>query len=158
MAHLKELRQKRIDILKKICDNQTLCKLLYYNEDNPLSMPDITDSFDKLIMNRLFPLPFIPSITNNTGAYLCIYFGDIRKDGMQFKDIQIKFVVLCHKDSWIIADNQLRPDNICEAIEDEFNMASDMGIGRVLFDYRRPIQINDTYFGYEMSYRVYDFN
>lgn len=157
MAGLKELREHRNVILKKITDNQRICKYLHYATENPLSMADILNPFKALFKKRIFPFSFSQKILQDTGANLFFNFTDIGAEGSHFKDVMLRFTILSHVDSLYIVDNNTRSDAICEEIEQMFNQTEGMGIGKVQFYGRREL-ITDSHAGYILSYKFYEFN
>jgi hypothetical protein len=159
MARLQELKDKRMKVLEKILENQDICKLLYYDTAFPLEQPNIDDTWGSIFMKRVFPLTYIPTTQDTTGSLLSVYFSDISAEGVYFKNIRLKFVVMSHHDSWMnMETGDLRPDFICEKIDEMFNSENGFGIGKILFESRREIYPSDKFAGYIMTYNITEFN
>ena len=144
------------NIFNTIYQNQNLCKLLYYNELNPYSMPDLTDTsviYTDELNRKLYPYPFAPDVTEEQKTFISVLFDDIQyENNTYFKPGKIDFIVCSHIYNWDLnvgdTDIHLRPFEIINEIDKSFNRQSNSGtVGKDLFKYIKPIKINDKFSG-----------
>lgn len=155
-SNLKDLETTRLIILDNIMDNQNLCKLIAFDTLTPLNEPDIEDTFE-LLNKRIFPVPFIPIKLEEQVTTLNFFFNRINKDGLYYKDIELKFWINSHYDNWQINGN-LRPDLIAVEIENMMNYKNGFGIGKLLFNNMVLFYPADRFAGYELTYHYTQFN
>jgi hypothetical protein len=82
--------------------NQTLCKYLYYDEDDPQSEADISDTtilYTDKDNQRLLFKPFVIAIEDFRMTKLAIVIEDVSVDTTSyFKLVNIDCIIACHND------------------------------------------------------------
>lgn len=158
MAYFSELNVCINEIMSRVLENQDLCKYLYYNDPDPLSNPDISDT-KILISNNIFPLPKDPDSITDEISLLNIYFysgkhGDINKG---FKCEYLVFDIICHLDIWMIK-NGIRPYYISNKIDEIFNdkRIPILGFSKPIFDFWVQKKYSNYFYGFNLMYRLYN--
>lgn len=98
-------------ILNKIMNNQRICRLLKYQNENPFdeSLPDV-DGLD-LIHKQICIIPKIPEPDGDERSFLTIFFDKyiVNTQNPDFKLSTIRFDIICPFNEWIVNDSNLRP-------------------------------------------------
>lgn len=68
MARFLQLNKNIEDVLLSTIENQALCKLLYYPQDDPFNEPIIEDT-SVLLFNRIYPFPYVPDVQETAGSF-----------------------------------------------------------------------------------------
>jgi hypothetical protein len=93
-------------IANKIYANQNLCKYLYYDQTNPLSQADISNTeilYTDYENQRLMFNPFTTNIDDNRMSKLCILLNNIDTDRTGFfKEISLDCIIACHNELWTV--------------------------------------------------------
>jgi hypothetical protein len=160
MANSLDLNKNINDILTKIYANQNLCKLLYYDHDNPLSQTDIADTtvlYTDTLNQRIIPKPFTPDITDERKSTLNIVLNNFKGENKQFyTTVSVDFVIMSHINLWDISDGSglvsIRPWLIMEEINKTFNRERTVGMGKNLFEHGRIVRPNEYFAGYIYSF------
>ncbi len=156
----------------KISDNaKNICKLLYYNEKNPLEQPDtnrissgkpsptfetLAEAQEYILEKRVVLAPRVP-LDDEMGAFIVVIIDDfILSSNKLFKPNKIIFDVLCHHQNWLLHDT-LRPFVLMQCIDNIFNNRK-MSIGNIEFANARSIVLTPTMIGYNMVYQNVQFN
>jgi hypothetical protein len=156
MANSLNLNKNINDIVNKIYTNQDLCKLLFYDVENPLSEADILDTtilYTDLTNQRIIPKPFTVDTTDIFKSTLHVVLNNFKNgDDQYFTKASIDFVVMCNVNLWDIVDGsgqiKMRPWMILEELNETFNRERTVGIGTNTFDYGRIIRPNEYFAGY----------
>ena len=145
------------DIKDKVLANQSLCKLLYFNNENPLAESDIADTsilYTDKLNQKLFFIPFTDDRDSEAKSTLHIVISDFKLDttSKYFKDISIDFIVMIHNDLWILDDGsgeiKLRSNAIWKELNDTF-FEHRSAMGKNLFEYSKMVRTKDNqYNGY----------
>ncbi|MBW9145756.1 hypothetical protein KTC92_02550 [Clostridium sp. CM027] len=121
MSKYKEMNKFIKDISKMICENQTICKLLYYNTPDALDMPDIEDA--ALLINK--NILFCNSVPGDDEAIsiLSIVMTNIENDGKNpyIRGYKIVFTILVHSSLYVLDEGDLRVVGIMSELDDMFN-------------------------------------
>ena len=151
------------DILTKIYANQDLCKLLYYDDRNPLSQSDLADTSvlktDKL-NQRIYITPFSFETTDKTKSTLHIIVNNFELDEntKYFNDLEIDFVICINVRLWEIFDGSDETKTRLSLIVDEllntFNRQQSKGIGKNHFQFGKIQKFNDWFWGMYLSFRL----
>lgn len=159
MANFKELNTNINKVILKLTESQDLCKLLYYQSDDPIHELDLTDTYKVLFMKNIFPFPKNPSTFTEPTSFLTILFDDIQigTKNTGFKNSILTLNVICHTDKWKI-EGALRPYSIMNKIDEILNNQRVIGIGNVQFKQCKSISVNNEYHGYRMEYIITDFS
>lgn len=148
--------EKDLDIIiSKICQNQRLLKLLYYNVPNALAQPTLSDDqLGEVLKNniRLVPKTYVEDEYHN---YLIIKFDNFLT-GMnpEFRNNTIEFDILCNYENWQLDGYALRPIKIMAEIDSMFNGARLTGAGLTEFGGATDIIATDQLAGYCIFFNV----
>lgn len=148
-------------ITNRICRNQNLLKLLKFTDNDPLKHPDLTqDEIDEMLHKNILIVPKIPDTLDDKLNYLIILLNDYElvPNNADFKFAQIRFVVLCPMDRWVMNGKTLRPYLMMSEIDTMFNEKELAGIGNLYFSKLVPLVPSATLAGYSMDYGHYEFN
>ena len=148
--------EKDLDIIiSKICKNQRLLKLLYYNVPNALAQPALSDDqLEEVIKNniKLVPKTYIEDEYRN---YLIIKFDNFLAGlNPEFRNNTIEFDILCNYENWQLDGYALRPIKIMAEIDSMFNGARLTGAGLTEFGGATDIIATDQMAGYCIFFNV----
>jgi len=148
------------DILDKIYANQNLCKYLLYDDANPLSHADISDTSvlrtDKK-NQRIFVTPFSVDTTDKVKSTLHIMLNNFEIDdkNMFYEDMNIDFIICCNVRIWELNDGsgdvKIRCNGIWTELCNSFKRQMTVGVGKNHFDYGKVQRYNDFFWGYLFS-------
>lgn len=128
---LKELGPNLQSMFSLIFANQDLCKLLYYDNPDPLSEPTIENP--KVTLKDLIRVT--PDIgineTAQTKLVLVVGAGKITTSNDQYQTITMTFGVYTPLKSWIIKDANLRPFKILGLLIETLDGAVVQGLGTI---------------------------
>lgn len=134
VRNLRELGPNLQKIINRLQSNQKLLKLLYYNDKDPLSHPDLTtkqiqeEVFDKLI--KIIPRVG-PKETANSLISLRVVNGMTNRSNTEFRDISLCIEVFVPLTQWAIKDTNLRPFSIMGEIQESLNGKVVNGLGKI---------------------------
>lgn len=148
--------EKDLDIIiSKICQNQRLLKLLYYNVPNALAQPALSDDqLEEVIKNniKLVPKTYVEDEYHN---YLIIKFDNFLTGlNPEFRNNTIEFDILCNYENWQLDGYALRPIKIMAEIDSMFNGARLTGAGLTEFGGATDIIATDQMAGYCIFFNV----
>lgn len=148
--------EKDLDIIiSKICQNQRLLKLLYYNVPNALAQPALSDNqLGEVIKNniKLVPKTYVEDEYRN---YLIIKFDNFLTGlNPEFRNNTIEFDILCNYENWQLDGYALRPIKIMAEIDSMFNGARLTGAGLTEFGGATDIIATDQMAGYCIFFNV----
>lgn len=147
-------------ILNKLLHNQTICRLLKYQDEIPLSpdKPDINGQ--ELLADQIVFVPKIPDEDGIESSYIVVVFDkfSINPVNPDFKISRIRFDVVCPYSEWIIDEGNLRPYLIMQQIDEMFNQSKLSGIGNLQFTNSEPLTLSPHMGGYSMYYQINEFN
>lgn len=130
---LGELGTNLQKIMTRLLANQTLLKLLYYTDKDPLTNDDLTDAqiknevYEKLV--KIVPRVG-PKETANSLIAMRVVRGRPNKNA-EFKDITIQIETFVPMTQWFIKDSNLRPFAIMGEIQKSLNGKIINGLGRL---------------------------
>lgn len=142
-------------IVKYLCKNERLKRLLYYTTKDAIDKPDLNDEqmiqlFNKNI--KLIPKLYVDGSVLN---YLIINFDNFTQSGNpEFRDNIIEFDIICHFDQWHLKDYQLRPYRIAAEIDSMIDKTHLTGIGKLEFLGANQIILTDEYAGLCLMYQA----
>lgn len=144
---LELLSDNLVLILNEICKYQNICKLIYYDKDNPLSQADLVLPYNSLIKTRLLPYMTNPEVLTRDITQVCIYYPScdfVNGDVIEMN--KVHFDVICGKTLWLINDGEVkfRPYEIMKEIKYIFN-DSISTIGKIHFQGFRHIPVNEKF-------------
>ena len=134
VRNCRDLGENAQKIMKRLLANQTLLKLLYYTDKDPLSQPDLTD---EQIQNEVFEklIKIIPRVgpkeTSHSIVTMRFTRGRENDENSEFKDVRINIEVFVPLTQWIIKDVQLRPFAILGEIQESLNGKTVNGLGKL---------------------------
>lgn len=134
VRNLGELGINLQKIFTRLLSNQNLLKLLYYNDKDPLSKPDLTkeqiqnEVYDKLV--KIVPRVG-PKETANSLIALRVVQGSTMRDNDQFRNIVFAIEVFVPLTQWMIKDTNLRPFAIMGEIQNSLNGKVVNGLGKI---------------------------
>ena len=148
--------EKDLDIIiSKICQNQRLLKLLYYNVPNALAQPALSDDqLEEVIKNniKIVPKTYVEDEYRN---YLIIKFDNFLTGlNPEFRNNTIEFDILCNYENWQLDGYALRPIKIMAEIDSMFNGARLTGAGLTEFGGATDIIATDQMAGYCIFFNV----
>ena len=147
-------------VTNKLVTNQRLCRLLKYQDPDPLDEQKHKDVDGVDLLHKQIVL--IPKYPENGIEYswvLAIFDNyTINPSNPDFKLTRIRFDIVCPYTEWIINENNLRPYLIMEEIDKMFNQAKLSGIGNLQFTHSTPLVLSPQVGGYSMYYQINEFN
>lgn len=150
MSMLRELREFRSRINEKLCSDQEIVDLINDKPNSPI--PD-----RGLMYKRIYPYAYTPDAVKDTSTFIChrIYVPDVMNK--TFKNVTVAFYVFVHQNN-IRTSNGLRYDLIAERLEELFNGAMDLGVGRMKLEGVNDISPAPSFHGISLEYSVSEFN
>ena len=149
-------------IAQKILEDDDICKLLYYTDNNPLSLEHSMTEEQKygLLHKNVLLVPKVPENDDIKGSYILILYDgfNINLSNSEFKDADLLFIVVCPPENWIINDSSLRPFLIMSRIDELFGNKKIANIGKIQFVKADRFVLNSQLTGYGLTYSTYEFN
>lgn len=140
-------------IISKMLKNENLKKLLYYNSSDCLSKPNVGQDETLAMLNKNIRIIPRLEIDDETLNYVIISFdGFTPNDNSQYRDNLVSFDIICHFDSWLLGDYQLRPYKIMGEIDGMLNNKHLSGIGTLQFVGGNQLLLGDTLGGFTLMY------
>lgn len=145
------------DILDKIISNETIQKILYFDDPNALKK-DLPLNFDKfsLYNSSVWDIPKIPEPENEQKTLLLMYLKKADKAGsnnVYQYDMTIEINVMSHIDTWKLEEGLKRPYIMCDIIDNIVQNAKTKSINGV-WKIDRPCNLtwfNTRFIGYQMT-------
>lgn len=153
-------------IINKILAEQELCKLLYYDDDEPLSGNTIADTSVLSDKNnpdrRIYGIPFNSDHNRSQKTTLHIELKQPESESTFYKKIDIGFIILSHIHIWELYTSdgsvKTRPNLIVSKLNEIFNDKSSVGMGNAHYSELDPIYLNDEIAGYKLVFKNIDFS
>lgn len=149
-------------IAQKILEDDDICKLLYYTDNNPLSLEHSMTEEEKygLLHKNVLLVPKVPENDDIKGSYILVLYDgfNINLANSEFKDADLLFIVVCPPENWIINDSSLRPFLIMSRIDELFGNKKIANIGKLQFVKADRFVLNSQLTGYGLTYSTYEFN
>jgi hypothetical protein len=121
-------------IMKRLLSNQTLLKLLYYSDKDPLSHRDFSDDeikeeiYEKLI--KITPRVG-PKETAQSIVVVSVASGVKDPENTEFKNIAINVEVFVPLTQWVVMDDNLRPFLILGQLQSSLDGKKINGLGKM---------------------------
>ena len=144
------------NIVQKLINNDSLKKLLYYPVKDALSQPKLTTEQALGLMNRNIRVcPRLP-VEEEIESYVLISFDGFapNDNNPEFRDNLITFDIICHMDTWVMENYQLRPYMIMGEIDGMLNKSKLNGIGEIDFVGANQLLLSKDLAGFSLMYRV----
>ena len=143
------LSENLIIILQEVMKQQYLCKLIKYNESNPLSQTNLVLPASSLLMTSIFPYPFDSTVIIEDCIQLRIwvYKGDFQGADISINDVFLDIIVA--KSLFLITIDgkpKLRPYAIMKELIKTFDGLSISTLGKLHFKDYAHIPLNGTKF------------
>ena len=141
-------------IVKDLLGNNNLKKLLFYEDKNCLSLPNLNaEQTASLIDQQIMICPKV-EIDKSMFSYILITFDEFipNDTNPEYRDNLITFNIVCHFNSWNLGDFQLRPYKIAGEIDSMFDGKHMFGIGELQFVGAKQIALNDEFGGLSLIY------
>jgi hypothetical protein len=148
-------------VAERLINNQSLCRLLKYQDKDPLVEDDKHPDVDgaELLHKQIVIIPKFPEDGIEHSFVLAVFDNfTINPQNPDFKLARIRFDVVCPYTEWVINENSLRPYLIMEEIDIMFNQAKLSGIGNLQFTHSTPLVLSPQLAGYSMYYQINEFN
>jgi len=137
-----------IEILMQCLNCQNLCKLLYYNNSDPLSQTNLDLPALDLLLDKIFPYPFDVSLEPEDCTQLRVYYPSGDLDGEVIEMNAILFDIIISNNLYLINSSgisQIRPYEILKEIINIFYKQSYSTLGRLKFTRFVYVPINTKY-------------
>ena len=143
-------------IVQKFINNEKLKKLLFYPVKDALDRKDLTgEETLGLLHKNIRVLPKL-QVNEDVQSYIIIGFDGFTTNvkNPEYRDNIITFDVICHFDSWVMENYQLRPYLIMGEIDGMLNKSKLNGIGTVEFISANQLLLSSDLAGFSLTYRV----
>ena len=134
VRNCKELGLSLQKIVKRLLENDDLVKLLYYEDQDPLSQAalDKETKQEKIFEKLIKVVPFVGTNTDSKSR-LVIYVtrGSKNAQNNEFKNINICISVFVPLTNWIIKDTNLRPFAILGELQSSLDGKTINGLGKL---------------------------
>lgn len=146
-------------IVSKIIDNQKVCRLLKYQDADPLSTKKADVDGTELLHNQIIIVPKIPE-EGIECSFIIVVFDNytINPSNPDFKLSRIRFDVVCPFSEWVVNADNLRPYLLMQEIDTMFNQAKLNGLGNLQFTHSAPLVLSPQMGGYSMYYQINELN
>ena len=161
IRNLEELGPNLQKIVKHLMNNQSLLKLLYYTDKDPLSGNNLTQ---EQIQNEVYEklIKIIPRVgpkeTAKSLISLRVVRGNLNRSNDEFRDIQINIEVFVPLTQWIIKDSNLRPFAIMGEIQKSLCGKKINGLGQISGGDFSINFLTEEISCYEMSFDIMEYD
>lgn len=161
---MKQFTKWKAQILDEMLKDDELTRLLYYNKEDCLSRPELTEEQkSSLIGTSIYNRRFIPDVAGTRKSFISLEFSHWQPfEGFRIFSNEyihgfIYFYILCDV-SIMDTDYGSRQDLILARIYDIFEEYSGLGLGNMLEETQLPLWIdNNSYGGYTIGFKVTEF-
>lgn len=93
-------------VILELLNDQTICKLIYYNTPDALTQPNLANPFD-LLYSKIYTQTFIPPV-DTEGTYITIFFDnfDAVDNNPYLKRGRLYINVATHRNLWNVEGGQ----------------------------------------------------
>ena len=148
-------------IAQRILEDEDICKLLYYTDNDPLSHNDMTEDEKMALLHKnILLVPKVPENDDIKGSYILILYDGFNQNlsNSEFKDADLLFIIVCPPENWVINDASLRPFLLMSKIDELFGNKKIANIGKLQFVKADRFVLNSQLTGYGLTYSTYEFN
>lgn len=142
------LSKNLVTIINTLLTDPILCKLIAYNDTDPLAQPNVADPTKSLMFNRVMPYPFDTKIQLDDTIQLRVYYlGGEFTDNHVVDDSRVTFDIVVAKSLWLMNSGQsaIRPYEIMERIISNFYKKSIDTVGVIHFKSFRHISFTSQF-------------
>lgn len=143
-------------IVDKILKNPRLKKMLYYNTEDALRKPNLTEEQSiSLLGKQIKNVPKI-YVDQPLYSYIIVSFDLFTPNPInpEFRNNHIIFDILCHYDVWQLEDFQLRPYRLASELDQMLDKEKLTGIGELKFLGGELNNSNDDFAGITLVYEA----
>lgn len=156
VRNYKQLSSFIKEISSRLLADQTLCKLLYYNDTNPLAHPDFTSEERSSLLGK--EVRFIPRVgpqeVTKSKVVIVLPKGEKNPENKEVIVLPINIFIYTPFSEWVIEGDELRIFLIMSRIEELLDGKDIKGIGRLTsFDFELAIT-TDELSGYRLGFFV----
>ena len=143
-------------IVQKFINNEKLKKLLFYPVKDALDRKDLTSEETLGLLHKNIRVIPKLQVNEDVQSYIIIGFDGFTTNvkNPEYRDNIITFDVICHFDSWVMENYQLRPYLIMGEIDGMLNKSKLNGIGTVEFLGANQLLLSSDLAGFSLTYRV----
>lgn len=148
-------------IAQRILEDEDICKLLYYTDNDPLNHENMTeDEKIALLHKNILLVPKVPENDDIKGSYILVLYDGFNQNlsNSEFKDADLLFIIVCPPENWVINDSSLRPFLLMSRIDELFGNKKIANIGKLQFVKADRFVLNSQLTGYGLTYSTYEFN
>ena len=118
-------------ITKRLIANQTLCKLCYYTDKDPLGHEDLSEEMRRSFLHKFFKIISRLVSEETSNSYIAVVVNDGTGDSQnsEFHNVKILIYVYVPLLQWIIKSDNLRPFLIMGAIQESLRDKKINGLG-----------------------------
>jgi hypothetical protein len=133
VRNYKQLSSSLKEISSRLLADQTLCKLLFYNDMDPLSHPDLTaDQRKKMLGQEVRFIPKVgPQETTKSKIVMVLPNGEKDPQNNEIIQLPVHLFVYTPFTDWIIEGDELRIFFIMSRIEELLDGKDIKGIGKL---------------------------
>ena len=143
-------------IVQKFINNEKLKKLLFYPVKDALDRKDLTSEETLGLLHKNIRVIPKLQVNEDVQSYIIIGFDGFttNANNPEYRYNIITFDVICHLDSWVMENYQLRPYLIMGEIDGMLNKSKLNGIGTVEFIGANQLLLSSDLAGFSLTYRV----
>ncbi|QOV08240.1 putative tail terminator protein [Bacillus phage Kirov] len=149
---LDSLSKNVVKVMKTLCLNEGLVKLLANNQYNPFdtSIPVIKNPYDLINPNsvncKIKPFPFEVEATTQDGSYIRVYYNDAEfNENEVIAETRLHIDIICAKSLWLIEGSMIRPYEILARVT---NMVGQRAVGnniKLKFNGFQHLAVNEKF-------------
>ena len=143
-------------IVQKFINNEKLKKLLFYPVKDALDRKNLTSEETLGLLHKNIRVIPKLQVNEDVQSYIIIGFDGFatNANNPEYRDNIITFDIICHLDSWVMENYQLRPYLIMGEIDGMLNKSKLNGIGTVEFIGANQLLLSSDLAGFSLTYRV----
>ena len=143
-------------IVQKFINNEKLKKLLFYPVKDALDRKNLTSEETLGLLHKNIRVIPKLQVNEDVQSYIIIGFDGFITNAKnpEYRDNIITFDVICHFDSWVMENYQLRPYLIMGEIDGMLNKSKLNGIGTINFIGANQLLLSSDLAGFSLTYRV----
>ena len=156
-----ELGENLQKIIKRLISNDELVKLLYYEDQDPLSHPSLNiEEKQKSVFEKLIKtIPYMGS-KDTAKSVIIVYIQRASKNpsNKEFKNVQILIDVIVPLTQWYIKNTNLRPFAILGQIQSSLDEKTINGLGQINGGDFGLNFVTDEVICYQQSYQITEYD
>jgi hypothetical protein len=159
LANGEEIITYKSQILSKLLNDEDICQLILNHVITDFDDSSLHDS----VQEHILPYWFIPNVSTTEGSFITFDLGSVSEgEGDVHKKTTLGMFIYSHhnlmKCSFAPFKTGTRVDLMNVAVQKIFNGNYDFGLGQMKLTKDIPKQINNVYYGRELSFAVSDFS